>query len=327
MSNYSRGSGSQFQIGKETTWGTKVVPNRLLNFLSESLKLNVERIEEDSLLVQKTARKMDVMGYTVDGDVSVILKPENVKEILYLALGVEAAPALKATTTGVYEHEFTLTDHNASLPSFTAIIDRKASTPAYTGLKVSNLSIEAQSKNFIRATMGLKGKAEEAGTLAVGLSVPTLSSFRFVNGSMTIDAVEFADVTSVNFTIDNKLDDGEYTLGSGIYASEMEHNERMVSISFDCFYNAAADDIREDKYKVDGATAAIVLTFETPDEIEVGEKYTIQIELPKVVITQANPMVSGKEKLAFNISGTALQGVSEPVTITYFDGTNAKAFV
>jgi len=323
---YSRGAGSQLQIGKESTWGTAVTPTRLLNFLSEDLKLNINRIEEESLLVQKTARSMDVMGYTVDGSVSVILKPENMKEILFLTMGVEANPALKAATTGVYEHAFTLADHNATLPSFTAIIDRKAATPAYTGLKVASLSIEAKAQDYLRSTISVKGKAESAGSLAVGLTSPSLKSFRFVNGTMTIDAVEFAEVTSVDLSIDNALDDGEQTLGSGYYTSEMEHNERVVTINFEAFYNTASNTVREDKYKIDGASAAVVLTFETPDEIEAGEKYTLEITLPKVVITEANPGVSGKDKLKITFAGQALQGASEPITIVYYDDENTKAF-
>jgi hypothetical protein len=327
MAAYARGAGSQLQIGKESTYGTKATPNRLVNFLSESLRQNVEKIVEDSLMASKTVRSKDIVGKSVDGDFNVILKPENMKELFYLALGVESAPSLKAATSGVYEHEFTPAAHDGSLPSFTAVVDRKAATPAYTGLKIASLSMEANPKDFLRATISVKGKAEESGSLQTGLDMPVLKSFRFVNGTMTIDGSAFDEVTSVNLSIDNALDDGEFTLGSGFYPSEMEHNDRAISIDWECFYNSDVEALRQAKLLTDGATASIVLTFETPEEIESGEKYTIKVELPSVSVDEAAPAVGGKDRIKVSVKGQALEaGGSEAITVTVYDGDNSQAF-
>jgi hypothetical protein len=325
--SYARGTDSSFQIGLESVYGTAVTPTNMVNFLSESLKLDIERVVEDSILSSRTARQMDVMKYSTSGDFSVIIKPENLKELLYLSLGAESAPALKNGTTGVYEHEFTLIDGSTSLPSFTAVVDRKVATPAYTGNKVSSLSLDAKPSDYIRATVNVKGRAEEAGSLNGAITTPQKKSFRFVNGTLTIDGAEFADVTSVNISIDNALDDGVQTLGTGYYTSEMEHSERVINVDFECLYNSASDTIREDKYKVDGASANIFLTFETPEEIETGEKFTFTVALPNVVIQEAHPNISGKDRINLNLKGQALEPVGgEAITITIFDDDDAKSF-
>ena len=324
---YARGSGSSFQIGLETEYGVKVEPTEQINFLNESITLDVIRESEESLLMAKTIRSKDVMGYSSGGDFSVILKPENIKPLLYLSLGKEEYPELKSGTTGVYKHSFTLTEPDETLPSFTAVIDRKFAVPAYTGLKVSSFSLEAQSADYIRSSLSLQGSGKEEEGEVVTLPIPTLKAFRFVNGSLTLDGVEFGEVSSVKLDINNQLDEGDFTLGSGYYRSEGQHNEREVSISIDCFYNAKSNTIRENKYKTDGATANIILTFESPEEIETGEKIRFEVILPNVVITEANPNVSGKEKIELTLEGMALEGIeTEPITINVFDGDEEKAF-
>jgi len=327
MANYYTGAGASFQVGKETTFATQATPTNAINFLNESISLSVERLTEDSLIVSKTARAMDVMGFSVAGDFSVILKPENIKQLLHLSLGVEDAPTLVPATTGAYSHIFKLIDGETSLPSFTAVIDRKVATPAYTGLKVSSLKLDAKAKDFIRGTISVKGSGkEEVGTLET-LPAPTMKAYRFVNGSLTIDGVEFADVSSVGLTIDNTLEDGEQTLGSGYYNSEGQHSERVINLEIECYYNATSNTIRENKYKTDGASASIVLTLESPELIEVGQKHRFIVTLPNVVITEANPNISGKEKIALTLSGQALETTgAEAIEVNVIDGENATSF-
>jgi len=326
--NYYNGTGSSLQIGKETIYGTGVTPTNQLAFLSESLKHTVNRITEDTLLAGKTVKSMDVMSYAVAGDIQVILKPENLKQLLYLAMGVEENPALLYGTTGVYEHEFTLIDADTSGPSFSVVVDRKAAIFRYPGCKISSLKLDAKAGDYIRATASVLGSGEEeAGTLA-SLPIPSKKAFRFVNGSLTIDTVEFAQVTSVSLTIDNQMTEGDQTLGSGYFREEAEHAERMVKINLDAYYNSASNTVRENKYKTDGATAAIVLTFESPEEIETDEKYQFTVELPNVVIDDATANVGGKDKIMIQLAGTALETSSvEAITVTVRDDEDEKSFV
>lgn len=327
MANYARGAGSVFQIGKETNFGELATPTNQINFLSEGISLEVERIQEESLLLSKTSRSMDVMSYNVSGDFAVILKPENIKQLFYLTMGVEGSPTLVDGSTAVYEHQFTLMEPDGSLPSFTAVIDRKISVPAYTGLKMQSMSLEASSKDYIRGTFNVQGSGKEEDGAVENLPIPVLKAYRFVNGVLTLDGTEFGDVSNVSIEVNNNLDEGVSTLGSGYYSSEGEHNEREITINIDCFYNAASNTIREQKYKEDGATANIELTFESPEEIEDGEKNRFTIQLPNVVITEANPNVGGKDKIEITLNGTALETeTEEAITALVYDGDDEISF-
>lgn len=317
------GQGSTLQIGKETNWGTKATPTAIMNFLNESLSLNVNRTEEDTLVGGVTSKNMDIMRKSVSGDFSMIGKPNGVGEIIGLALGVEADPV---TASGVTTHTFTpihagLTN---SLPAFTAVVNRHVSTKAYTGCKIGSLSLSASAGDYLRLNASVIGKDEEAGTSAEGLSIPDLKAFRFAGGSCTFDGVEFGDVTSCNVAINNNLDEGVQTLGSGYYNTEPEPQQRDFTINIESFYNANTETVREQKYKTE-STCAVVLRFESPSEIVSGEKYAIEITLPKVTINDCNPHVQDKGKIPLTIGGKALEpSEGEAITIVLKDSTATK---
>jgi hypothetical protein len=318
------GQGSSLQIGQETAWGTKIAPTTAINFLNESLKLVVERKEEDTLVGGVTSRAQDIMKRSVEGDFGLIMKPGNTGLLFAMALGVEASPV--ESPTGVYEHSFTPIHAgiSESLPSFSAIVDRHVAVKAYTGLKVGSLKLEAKAGDYLRATVSCKGKDEEAGTKNASLKIPSAKAYRFAGGSCTFDSIEFGDVTGVTVDYSNELDEGEQTLASGYNGTENEPQARKITISIETAYNSASETVREGKFKTE-ATVAVKLRFVSPDEIVIGTKHAIEIELPLVAITECSPAVSGKEKLKLSIAGTALESdTAEAIIITLIDDKNAK---
>lgn len=317
------GQGATLQIGQESTWGTAAEPDTLVNFLNESLNLNIERTEEDTLVGGVTSKNMDIMRKSVSGDFALIAKPGNVGKIIGLSLGVEAEPE---TAGGVTTHTFTPIHAglNNSLPSFTTVINRHVATKAYTGCKVNSLAIAVSAGDYMRLTVSTVGKNEETGTSAEGLTIPELKAFRFAGGTCTFDGVEFGEVTGVTVNYGNNLDEGVQTLGSGYFNTEAEPQSRDITVSIESFYNANTETVREQKYKTEN-NCAVVLRFESPDVIEGDTHYSVEITLPKVVINECNPNIAGKERINLTIGGKALQPESgEAITIKLVDATATK---
>ncbi|TAH55202.1 MAG: hypothetical protein EWM51_03720 [Treponema sp.] len=316
------GQGTAFQIGKETTWGAAVAPTQAINFLNESLKLAVERKEEDTLVGSKTSRAMDIMKRSVAGDFGLIMKPGNVGLLFALSLGEEADPVEDPEKTGVFEHRFSPVSSGLlySLPSFTAVIDRHTAVKKYTGLKVESLKIEAKAGDYLRASLSVKGKDEESGTKNSALSVPDTKAYRFAGGVCEFNSAAIGSVKSVSLDYVNTLDEGEQTISSGLNGTEPEPQDRKITVTVETDYDATAEGIRESDYKTD-TTVDIRLRFESPTEIVTGTKHAFEILLPHVAITDCSPNVSGKEKLKLTITGTALETTSdEAVEIVLFDG-------
>jgi hypothetical protein len=320
---YNTGAGAGAQVGKETVYGTPVAYTKQLNILNESVKLSVERKEEETLLASKAAGGQDIVSRRVAGDVSVILKPEEAGLLLAWALGLEAAnPTLEIA--GSYIHTLTAQTALGALPSMTMVIDRKAAVKQYAGCKVNSFKLDAKSGDYLRATVSIKGLDEATGTVNGALIPASKKAFKFVGGTLTVDAVSFANIVGVNLSIDNKLIDVESTLTTGLLAPEPTQGTREITISIDALYDAPADTLRESKYKA-GALASIVFMFESPDEIVATKKYRIGFSLPNVDINQCDVNVSGREVIHMQIQGKALQiGSTEPITVTVYDGLNSK---
>lgn len=329
------GQGTSLQIGKESTWGTAVTPSTEINYTSENFRLVVDRTEEDSLLGAATARDMDIQKKSTEFDFSVVARPENIGLLLALVLGAEATPAA-GTQSGVYSHAFTplASSVNASLPKFTAVVDRHVAVKAYTGSKMESMKISCKQGDYMRIDFTGKGKDEVAGTKAAGLSIPGLKAFRFAGGKVTFDGTEFGDVTGIEFDYANALDDGEQTTSSGYYGTEPEPQKREIGVSIETFFNTAANTVRESKYKTENKVA-VVLKFESPslayDADSDGEPdsgdipYSIEISMPLVVINSCDPAVTGPEKLRLTIGGVATESASESaVTITLVDKKSTK---
>jgi hypothetical protein len=323
MAGNINGVGTSLGIGKEASWGTTNTGNeatKLLNFISESMKLAVERKEEESLLAATAAGAQDIMGHKVSGDFSVIAKPDELGYLFAWAFGSETVGATDdAYATGSRKHTFVPCSATDSLPSCTLHVDRKIAIKEYTGCKVSSLKLDAKSGDYLRATVSLKGKAEATGEFATGLSASQLKAFKFLNGTCSIDGAPNTNITGVSLSYDNKLDDGDITLGSGLYSTEPEHSLRDIQVTLDTFYDDTTEGIREDNYKV-GATASIAFTFISPSEIASGKPYKFTVTIPNVDVTAADANIGGRDKVKVSLTGKALAiGSTSPITVEYWD--------
>ncbi len=319
------GKNSKLQLGFESAYGTAVTPTAQINHTSESLKLEVSSKSEETLIGGKTYVSKDIMGWSVTGDVSSYARPEEIGYILGLTMGTEAEAALVDGSSGAYEHVFTLIGSSESdaLPSATIVIDRKAAVKAFTGIKADSLSLDITAGDYLKATVGLKGKTEEAGTLQ-SLSRSTLKALKFVSGSASINGSSVAYITGAKIDISNSLDDGGQTLGSGLYNAEYSHADRDIKVNLDVNYNSAVETLRENYFK-EGDTIAVVLNFESSETIETGYPYSMTVTMPLVFINDLNPVISDKGTITASIDGTALEDDSnEPITISIVDSISSE---
>ncbi len=317
------GTNTQCQLSIESVWGTNPgTGDTLLAILSEGMKYNIDTASEETLLAGKTVSGVDIMGVGVEGDLSLYVRPSTIGYLLALSFGEEGTPSVTSGGTLAYDHIFTLIEADAasSLPSTTVIVDRKAAVKAYTGCKVDSIEFSASAKEYLKCKLNLKGKSEETGTIDSGLSNPTsYKPFRFIEGTVNVNGASAGYITSFTTTVSNNLDDGEPVLGSGIYGTETEVQGREVALTLECFYDASSELIRENYFKT-GNAISVDLIFESTAEAESGIPYTFKLELPNVVISDANPPVSGKEKVKMTINGTGIEtSGEEPITATIID--------
>jgi hypothetical protein len=314
------GKNSKLQLSIEDVYGVAKIPDVAIKHTSEGLKLSIDSKSEETLIGGKVSTGVDIMGFSVAGDVSAYARPGTLGYLLGLALGCEAAAALEEGSTGAYKHSFTLIGSSAAdvLPSASITIDRKIAVKTYTGCKCDTFGIEISQGDYIKLTQGFKGNAEEPGTIQA-LTTPERKAFRFINGSVKVNGSAVAYITGAKIDIANNLDDGGKTLGSGLYNSEYEHQDREVKISLDVNYVDGVETLREDYFKT-GETISIDILFESSEEVEDGIPYNFSIAAPLVMITDLSPTVSSGDKLTTTIEGLCIESdTDEPITISVID--------
>ena len=121
MSFYT-GVGTNLQFGKEGAFGTPATATAMVNLTSESIVESYEKGDEGSLLASKTATDKDVMGVSVGGSVSFVLRPEFAGLLFHGAMG--GTDTVTEASEGFYSHTINLRAVNEGLPSLTLEVDR-----------------------------------------------------------------------------------------------------------------------------------------------------------------------------------------------------------
>lgn len=321
MGNYS-GQDAKMQIGLQTDFSTIASPTFQVDFTSESIKGIKNYITEDALLGLITTGRMDASGEKVEGNFSMIAKPDNIGLLIAAALGSEAAPAVVASTSTIYDHAFScLIGGTAySLPKLTIMVDRKADIFAFVGCKIDSMTINAAVGDYLRADFSIRGRHELAAQTLENLSFSTLRAFQFVDGDVTIDGSSVAGVTSFKLDVKNNLENDLYTLDSGQYMAEIEPQNREITVDMEMLYTESSnDDIRTGKYRA-GAALALVATFTSTEAAGEGKYYSLTISIPLGYVTDAPALVNGPQRLKMPLSIKATQNASnQPITITLRD--------
>lgn len=314
------GQDSHCQIGLESTWGTGVTPTLELSFTSESLKYVPNYISEDALVGRKTTSRMDVSGKKGEGDISFLCKPDEIGLLLAAALGAEGDYS-QIDSSAAYSHQFSPVagGTSGSLPHLTVVVDRKVAVAQYTSYKIGQLTLEAAVNDYLRGTISGVAYDEEAGSLE-SLTPSSLRAFQFVDGEVKVDDTAWtSQVTDINLTYNNNLEDELYTMGTDGYMAEIEPQKREITAEIEVLYDSTTNTVRTNDFKA-GTTIDLWLKFESTEEADTDIPYQLIIEMPLCYITDASPNVGGPERIRQTLSVSASENASnEAITVTLVD--------
>lgn len=318
----SVGSGSQCQLGKESTYGTAVAATNLVNFTSESVKLTIDKRDEGNLISSVGPTARDLMAAKVDGSVSFILRPDSAGFLFKAAFGGADTVTANNPVTGSYKHTIGLVAANGSLPSYTMIMDRKVSVKKYTGVKIDNFQLDAKAGDYVKGSFTIKGKDESVGA-AASIAATALQSFKCVGASLTLGGTTY-DVNGSTFKIANKLQDVPQTYSSGLYNPEPIHGMREIILDFDIPYDETIDTLKDTYLTTETKIASAVLTLISPTMITGTTPYKVVLTMNNVAITDVSANVGGTGIISAKISGIALAvGSTAPATVDIYDAVTA----
>ncbi len=318
------GNNAKLQIGKQTDFSTAVAQTLALEFTKETLKLVPAYMSSDALVGRKATSRMDLAALKVAGDFEIICNPDNMGPLLAYLFGDEAAPAA-VSGSAVYDHVFSPISavSASSLFKTTIAVDRGAAIKGFVGCKIDSMKLSVKPKDYLRATFSVIGRSEETDTIdAVALS--TKLPFQFIHGSVTVDAVAYAEITGIDFTYKNNLEDDLFVLNGTQYMIEIEPQAREVTASLSVNYSSTTEATRAAKFAA-GTACAIVLTFQSTETVLAGKYYTMTISIPTAYITAMDPNVGGPERIKMNMEVKGTETASAQVCqITLRDGRATK---
>jgi len=309
--NHRVGAGSACQVGKQSVWGTPVVPDTLLNMTGESINVTVEKGDEGNLLLSKTANQRDLLSIKVDGSISTILRPEFADWLFECVMGSKS------------DNEYTLIAPNNDLPVSTIVLSRGGIVKTYADVTISSIKLSAAAQDYVKVDIDILGvdelSAGDTGAQTIQTLSFTLPSYRCTQASLLYGTAGSSSpatalcVESCDITIDNGLEESPKTYCTGAKAGRPIMGMRSVTVDFTIPYSDTVDTFRK-TYYLGGASPSVSLklVFTTSDTDE-----NIEILLPHVNITSADGNVGGTGIIDSSFSGEALSvGQDEPITVT-----------
>lgn len=315
------GLSAQLMIAEESTYGTPVTPTRGYEFNTESMSLDIERLESAGLRAGTRVLRSDRWtpgAKDVTGSIEMDLQNKSFGLWLKHMFGTFAV-----ATPGGATLSRTHTASPGDLPTGLTVQVGRASENGtvnpftYHGCKVSSWEIDASVGEIGKLTVDLVGEDEDTSTgLASASYASSASLLVFTQATLSVGG-SAVDVRSATISGDNGLDTDRYKLGSALRKAPVEAAMREYTGTLDAYFASLTAYNRF----VNGTEAALVLEF-VGAEIESGFNYGLEITC-NVRFDGETPTVSGPAEIpqalpfkCVSSDGTAADAIEVVYTTT-----------
>jgi hypothetical protein len=303
---------AQLGLAEESTYGTYVAPTRFLEFLNESLSLEIERLESAGLRAGQRVLRSDRWASgakTVGGDVAFEVQTTGLGLLLEHAFGgVSTTNPLGSA----YEHTFTPGDLpvGLSLQVGRPSIDGTVRPFSYLGSRITDFSIAGNVGEIGQMGVTFACQDEDTGESLGSATYPSNSLLTFVEASVEI-ASSAVPARSFELTGNNGLATGRTVLGSQLMAEPLEGTGRMYEGTIDAHYV----DLTAYNRFVAGTEAELVAKFEGA---EIETSYPFALEITANIRTDGEtPQVSGPDEIPQNLGYKVVDAGSGGISVVY----------
>jgi hypothetical protein len=311
------GLSAQLMTAEESTYGTPVTPDRGYEFRSESLKLEIERIESSALRSGTRVLRSDRWSAgqkNVTGDITMELATKSFGRWFKHALGgVDTSQPDAPGNPTVYKHTFTPGDIPTGQTIQVGRTDVGGTTRPFTyhGCKVSSWTLECAVGDIATFQASILGEDEDTATALASITYPSgLSLMTFVNGTLTI-ASSAQDVKSASVQGNNGLAEDRYFLGSQLRKQPLEAALREYTGQLEAEFESLTAYNRF----VNGTEAELVLLFQGAT-ISTTYKYETKITM-NVRFDGETPSVGGPEIVPQNLPYKVVDNSTTSIKIEY----------
>ena len=310
---------------KESTFGTAVVVDKFVEFLSEEFAWEPEFSEGTAMRYGKrmlAANRRVKLKEQTTGSVEVEATTKGLGALFEAALGVGTSTVASGAA---YQQLFTPTATDP-LPSYTfqkgvPLVGGGATQPqTFAGCVCSGFELSAQNGAIPTIKFNFVGKSVDTAAAFATPSYPaSYELLTFVGGSIRIGGsvtppsttalssggTAAANVTDIDMSFENGLDEGGYFLGSGGQRGRKPVvGLRALTGTITAEYDS---NILRDAFLAQ-TDLALVLKFAHPTAITGAFFPTLEITIPVVRLDGELPKANGGEVVSQSIGFTALDG-------------------
>lgn len=321
------GLGGQVGVAKETTYGTYVAPDHWIEFGSESLVKNVNRIDGGGMAAGRFARlgtRRIETNNDGSGTLNAQVPTKGFGVLLENLFGGTVTPAQQAGTAA-YLQTHVLADNFGKSLTIQKGVPSAANGTAYpfnfVGSKVNSMEFTCGVDEDLQVAIDVDSQTVQESSGLVTASYPSgLSGFSFTQGvfktGANVGAAAATDgVRSVTAKIERPMKTDRFTYNQGALKLEPIMNDYVdVSGSFDIDFMTKADFI--DRFT---ANTGFALVWEfVGATIASTYKFTFHLEFPLCYLDGATPNMDGPDVVQTTIPFVARSdGTNSVVTCTY----------
>jgi Phage tail tube protein len=314
----------QLGVKAEATYGTGVTVDRFFEFDSESLAVEVGRVESSGIRAGTRAMRSDrrvpyVIG--AGGSVEMMVLSKGWGFWLDKCLGTVATTGPAESV--VYTHTGTVGSLTGKM--FTAQVGVPQAggstvTPkTATGGKVNSFELSCAAGEALKFSADLDFQNLEHSTALATASYPTASELlTFVGGSVTVAGSSVA-VRSFSVKVDNGLaTDRRFIRSNALKKEPVEAGHRKIDVELGLDFESTTHQDRILSATAAGAQAEVVLTCAGLTTIGSTLKPALTITIPVVMFDGDTPTVGGPDLVTESVKGMGLyDGTNSPITLAY----------
>ena len=313
------GISSQLGLVAESTYGTGVVVTRFLEFLSESMKLDVARVESKGL---RSGQRMQRFDHWAAGKraASGNIEMEVANRGFGLLLTTMGLGALTTTASGTgWKHRGTIGDLFGDMMTIQVGRPDVSGTVqpfTYLGCKVAEWELVQEIDEILKLNLTVDARDETTATALASATAPTLSELYHWGGfALTVGGGAF-EPTSFKLGCNNGLKtDRHHLRGATLKKEPIEEKMREVTFEMDGEFESLT---AYNRY-VNGTDTAIIATWTAVATYDTALPFKIVVTMEGTRWDGETPTVDGAGVLMQPMKGVVLDDATSPTfTVDYF---------
>jgi len=291
-------------IGKETTFGTAVAPTKYIAIVSENIALDKSILLSEDIQSRQVSRWREGTEKVVGGW-RYYPHYEDIGEVLLGLLGSVATTQPDATNApNTYQHIFTPGD---TIPTWTVEVGLDSVTAKQAvGVAVEALRLALRPDSLLDVDVRVLGKSLGIATLG-SPSFGSLAPIAFSDVSSMFVAGSAASLIEFELNVANNINDGVFVLGS----RQLDRVE-VGYIEVAGRFSLAFDNTTQMNKFLSGDESSLQVKIEG-SVIESTYKYTLQIDLGRIVYNAAEEFIDRRERIIENVEFIALKPANDDI--------------